>query len=110
MSESRAITKMLEHARILINAVEWREAGIKAEDIIEAGRLSYGGRLTWSEQRQDWDYCTGSYYPVEYRKAVCSVMAMCLIQYWFRDGFKASEMHSKAVIEFGKSIANRWFK
>lgn len=110
MRESREITKLLDHARVLINAVEWRDAGIKAEDIIEASRLSYSGRLTWNDERQEWDYCTGSYYPVEYRKAVCSVMAMCLIQYWFRDGFSVANIQAKAVMEFGKSIGTRWFK
>jgi len=110
MSESRAITKLLDQSRILINAVEWREASITAEDIDAASRMSYSGRLTYNNERKEWDYCTGSYYPVEYRKAVCALMSMCLIRYWMSEGFIVPQIHSKAVIEFGKSIANRWFK
>ncbi len=110
MTESREITKLLDHARILINAVDWREASISAEDIDVASRLSYSGRLTYNAERKEWDYCTGSYYPVEYRRAVCYVMSMALIQHWMREGYCVPQIQKKAVEEFGKSIGGRWFK
>lgn len=110
MRESREITQLLHHARTLINAVEFRRCEIGAEQIVNAARTAFSGRLSYNNDRKAWDYCTGSYYPVEYRKAVCAVMTMCLIQHWFREGFSVPQMHSKAVCEFGKQIAGRWFK
>lgn len=82
-AESRSITRDLDHARTLIRAVELRDS-ITAEHIIEASKRAFSGRLTITVEgeRVRIDYCTGQYFPTEYRRAVCAVMASCLWDYW----------------------------
>jgi hypothetical protein len=79
-AEVRAIGKDLTQARQLLRYVELR-ASITADDIIEASRRAYSGRLTITASDDGKvliDYCTGQYWPTEYRKAVCAVMAAVL--------------------------------
>lgn len=52
------------------------------EWLIEAAPQVYGGRLAWDEALQDWDYTTAQYFPAEYRRAACAVMARALRSYW----------------------------
>lgn len=40
-----------------------------AAALIEAGRWSFSGRLSWSYERQAWEYCAGQYQPTEIRTA-----------------------------------------
>lgn len=72
------------------------------------------------------EYCTGQYFPTEYRKAVCAVLAAALWEYW-RDGHNASittkfkegsdlralsvrsMIRKSARKEFGLAIAKRYF-
>ena len=79
-AEVRAIGKDLTQARELLRYVELR-ASITADDIIKASESAYSGRLV-IVQRDDGavaiDYCTGQYFPTEYRRAVCAVMASVL--------------------------------
>lgn len=83
-AEMRSITKDLAHARTLLRAVELRES-ITAEQIIEAADHAYSGRLSINV-RDDGkvviDYCTGQYWPTEYRRAVCAVLSAVLWAYW----------------------------
>jgi len=93
-AEVRAITKDLHHARTLLMAVS-RSDSITADDLIKAAPRAFSGRLTIklgcivgqqfvqmeSTERQleaRVSYCTGQYFPVEYRKAVCAVLASAL--------------------------------
>ena len=78
-SEMRAITRDLHHARELIRAVELRQS-IGAEEILEAGK---SGRLEVIELsgKIKVDYCTGQYFPTEYRKAVVRLMVTLLFAY-----------------------------
>ena len=76
-SESRAITQDLHHARRLLAAVSWRSS-ITADNLKEAFR-AFSGRLSWDGSRLD--YCTGQYFPTEYRKAVCAVLASAIWDY-----------------------------
>lgn len=121
-SELRSITKDLHHARALLAAIGWRES-ITAEKLKEAFR-AFSGRLTWDGKKLD--YCTGQYWPTEYRRAVCAVAASALWDYW-RDismGLKPDEttylkshkienrrdyIITQAKKEFGASIVKRWF-
>ena len=79
-AEQRSITKDGHQARQLIRDVELRDS-ITADDIIAASKGAYSGRLT-IVTRDDGavaiDYCTGQYFPTEYRRAVCAVMAAVL--------------------------------
>lgn len=79
-AEVRAIGRDLTQARQLLRYVELR-ASITADDIIEASKSAYSGRLTIIE-RDDGavaiDYCPGQYFPTEYRKAVCAVLSSAI--------------------------------
>ncbi len=133
-SESRSITKDLHQARTLLRYVEMH-GSITAEKIIEATRHSFSGRLTIEPNGDDFklSYCTGQYWPTEYRRAVCSVLSSAIWE-WFREnmppadgvltiqvGGKPLEVESHrgmtpgdylrktARIELGRPIASRWF-
>lgn len=75
-SELRSITRDLHDFRVLARAVEL--SGITAEQLREGFR-AYSGRLTWDGSKLD--YCTGQYWPTEYRKAACAVLAAALWDY-----------------------------
>ena len=117
-SEMRGITRDLAHAQTLIAACE-RAHGMTAENLAEAFR-AFSGRLTMTTRpdgRIALDYCTGQYWPTEYRRAVCAVCAAALWDY-FREDFAASakpgESGGEAIRrnfrrEFGRGIAARWF-
>lgn len=137
-SEMRGITKDLHHARVLLAAVRWRSS-IDADALKAALKGAFSGRLSWSEFPADkgkpahWrlDYCTGQYWPTEYRKAVCAVLASALWDYT-RDhampegvlmhnsetgetlhrygGLRAGDwLRRHFRKEFGRAIADRWF-
>ena len=115
-SESRSITKDKHHAQALLSAVAWRDS-ITADDIIAASRHAFSGRLTIEELPAGFSirYCTGQYFPTEYRAAVCSVLSSALWAYW-RDGSpyegKLGAGHyvrDVARRELGRPLAARWF-
>lgn len=123
-AESRAITRDLHDARELLRAVEWRD-GIDADALREAFR-AFSGRLTLDESgaAPSLDYCTGQYFPTEYRKAVCAVCASALWNY-YRDHCMPSAAQPSAYRayvkspgdwlratfkrEFSARLARRWF-
>jgi hypothetical protein len=105
-AEVRSITRDLHHARALLTAV--RLSGITEAQLIEAFR-AFGGRLSWDGQRLD--YCVGQYYPTEYRKAVCAVLASALWAY-YRDDCCADtgdKIRLAARRALPRAIALRWF-
>lgn len=117
-SELRGITKSRHHAETLINAVAWRES-ITADDIIRASQSAYSGRLTIVRTDTGGfriDYCTGQYFPTEYRNAVCAVLASVLWDYWRGGnpyGTKPGAwdyIRDVARKELGRSIAQVWFR
>ncbi len=102
--DARSITKDLHHARALLTAV--RLSGITEAQLVEAFR---GKRLSWDGQRLD--YCTGQYYPTEYRRAVCAVLASALWAY-YRDDCCADtgdKIRAAARRNLPRAIALRWF-
>ena len=128
-SEMRAITKDLRQARELLRYVELR-ASITGDDIIHASKNAYSGRLTIREDAT-LEYCTGQYWPTEYRRAVCAVLASA-IWAWKRDqcmpsptlhhnsetgetlhrykGLRAGDyLRANLKREFGRGMASRWF-
>ena len=77
-AEIRSIGKDLQHARTLLRAVEL--SSITAEDLERAFRNAYSGRLSLVEHKglPALDYCTGQYWPTEYRRAACAVLSSAL--------------------------------
>ena len=133
-SESRSITKDRHHAETLLRYVALRDS-ITAEDIVKASKESFSGRLTITAEGDGFrvDYCTGQYFPTEYRRAVCAVLASAIWN-WLRanmppaDGMVTIDIGGKpleveshrgmvpgdylrnaARQELGAPIARRWF-
>ena len=113
-SEQRSITQDRHHAERIISSVEWRDS-ITADEIIAQSKRAFSGRLTIIESgdKVTVDYCTGQYFPTEYRKAVAALMASCLWANW-RDHSLAPKttgdsIRATARQNFGKAIANRYF-
>jgi len=71
--------KHLQHARELLSAVEY--SGITADVLRGAFRGAFSGRLSWEPERRALSYCTGQYFPTEYRAAACDVLASALWAY-----------------------------
>lgn len=119
--ESREVTADLHDFRALLSAVRWRES-IDADTIRAA--LQTGGRLTLDDAGR-LDYCTGQYFPTEYRKAACRVLASLLWDYARRCIAEDRAKHSGVVLyrhanaadairatyarEFGRRIVSRYF-
>ncbi len=116
-AEVRAIGKDLTQARQLLRYVELR-ASITAEDIIAASESAYSGRLTITA-RDDGaiavDYCTGQYWPTEYRRAVCAVLSQTIWAWTSAHCMPADTakpgdyLRASFKREFGRSMASRWF-
>ena len=109
-AEVRSIGKDLQHARKLIDYVAWHDS-ISAEMILDAAK---SGRLSIKVEgdKVRIDYCTGQYWPTEYRPAVCRLLSS-VIWDWMRanDPRRSGEMIRKAASrELGTSIAQRWFR
>ena len=113
--ESRRITKDKHHAERLANYIMRRDS-ITAADIIEASRRAYSGRLqidqiSQDEQEFEVNYCTGQYFPTEYRRAAACVLA-CAI--WIRlaedsPGKDADHIRKSARRELGRTLAREFF-
>ena len=145
-AELRSIAKALHDYRELERAVLTADS-ITANMLLEA-QSAYSGRLTIKETgKRDRrrvrgtknsafcvEYCTGQYWPTEYRSAACAVLASALWGYYRSTMPKAREprlmrthgsfttMHdniegktpgdwlrAKARQELGRGIAARWF-
>ena len=130
-AEIRSITNDLHQARILLRAVEYNTT-IDATRLKESFR-AFSGRLSWNGS--SLDYCTDQYWPTEYRRAACAVLASALWD-WTRElampeptyihygsltelpmrtearyaGKSAGDwLRAHFVKEFGRTIARRWF-
>jgi len=109
--ESREVTKDLHHARALLAYVE--RSGITGEELLNASKEAFSGRLSLEIKGDDVrvDYCTGQYFPTEYRKAVCSVMARALWNHWLTPGAvdNSTSIRKTAVNALGKPLARAYF-
>ena len=127
-AEVRSIGKDLQHARAMLNYVAWHDS-ITAEMILSAAQ---SGRLSMKVEgdKVRIDYCTGQYWPTEYRAAVCRLLSS-VIWHWMANNLpKPVHMHNsetgecvqridglrigdylrrQAGRELGTSIARRWF-
>jgi hypothetical protein len=82
-NEARRIARQLHDARTLLAAVRWRTS-IGVDELKAAFKGAYSGRLTLKEGSNcvpHLDYCTGQYWPTEYRAAACAVLASALWAY-----------------------------
>jgi hypothetical protein len=112
--ESRAITRDLHDFQALLAQVAWRSS-ITANDLREAFS-AYSGRLRLTEENGSvaLEYCTGQYFPTEYRKAACAVLSSALFNY-FRsclassgEEFDGDDIRAHARRELGARLARRW--
>lgn len=123
-AEVRSIGRDLQHARTLLQYVALRDS-ITADMLLEGFR-AFSGRLSIREDdkgRARLDYCTGQYWPTEYRRAACAVLASAIWDYWRDHCAPAPDsktyaeynkspgdwLRSCARREFGRAIAARWF-
>jgi hypothetical protein len=107
--EAREIIRDLHDARTLLAAID--RSSVTGEAL--AAQLSHG-RLTWNGAQID--YCTGQYFPTEYRTAACRALASALWYAW-RDETIAKRgacnqefIYKQARNYFGRGIAARWFR
>ena len=110
-NEAARITKQREDALTLLRACEL--SGMN-EDDIKAGFRAFSGRLQLKQDERGYylDYCTGQYWPTEYRAAAAAVLASALWDYYRTDykdddhaGDKIRAMFRRM---FGKGIQSRW--
>ena len=107
--ESREITRDRHHAETLLGEIAWRDS-LTADDIVNASKHAFSGRLEITEPtpgRFVISYCTGQYYPTEYRKAACAVLSSVLWEYWRSSG---NDPRAMARAQVGRTIAGRWFQ
>ena len=109
-AEMRSIGKDLQHARAMVNYVAWHDS-ITAEMILDAAK---SGRLSIKVEgdKVRINYCTGQYWPTEYRPAVCRLLSS-VIWYWLRENCEyktGDDIRKAATRELGQSIGRRWFK
>ena len=111
-AEMRGITRDLNHARQLLRQVELSH-GITGRDML---RTAAHSRLTIrnADSGVTVDYITGQYFPTEYRRAACAVLASAIWAYWrdeCGDAYNTGDkLRAKARREFGRGIASRWFR
>lgn len=111
-SESRRITNQRKDALILLRAVELSN-GLDAEILINAFR-AFSGRLQIVEHGNGFrlEYCTGQYWPTEYRAAACTVLGTALWDYhrsdYTDDDHAGDKMRAMFRRMFGRSIQEKW--
>jgi hypothetical protein len=97
-------------ARTLLRSVEL--SSITAPELLEAfsafcGRLQITAADKPGEYRLD--YCTGQYWPTEYRKAAAAVLAQALWNYHRDDTSTGDELRGKFRRMFGRGMQLAWF-
>ncbi len=106
-AESRQITRDRHDAETLLRYVE--RSGVTGAQIAAA----LTRRLTWDGTTLD--YCTGQYFPTEYRRAASSALASALWYYWCDDIGPGKEGTADAIRKrarnaLGRRLANRFFQ
>lgn len=112
-SDARSITRDLHHARALLDYISRRDS-ITAEDILKASKDSFSGRLTINPAGDGFsiDYCTGQYWPMEYRRAVAVVAASAIWDRLREDlppDSKGDAIRKAAKRELGNGLSARFF-
>lgn len=108
-AESRSVTRDLHDALYLIDRVEMSSMPVET---LVGGFRAFSGRLSLTAN--GLDYCTGQYYPTEFRRAVCAVCAAALWDY-YRDDVSAETERRGDVLRtkfrrmYGARMQKRWF-
>lgn len=106
-ADYRRALRDLHDARVLLRFCELSPS----IDVVNP-RLWHRLTLTLTEDGYRADYCTGQYFPTEYRAAACGLLSSA-IWVWLRDevGFKTGDaIRNAAKRQFGPAIARRWFR
>ena len=77
-----------------------------------ADALSTTDRFDWNDDTAQLDYTTGQFFGVEYRPAVCRLLASLFFE-WSRDEagrVDSDKLRTFARREFGRGLASRWFR
>ena len=112
-SEMRGITRDLNHARQLLRQVEL-SFGITGADMRRTAAHSRL-KIRNTDSGIAVDYCTGQYFPTEYRRAVARFCAELLWSHRrdhaMKDGIanKGEWLRHSFRREYGRAIANRYF-
>lgn len=106
-AESRHITRQLGDARELLALASMTPSAIGPHLLAELQR----GRLTLEPHGDGWrlDYCTGQYWPTEYRAAVCRVLSGALWE-MLLERYPDQHPRDAARSLVTRSVFNRWFK
>ena len=102
-AEYRGILRDKHDAERLLAACRWRSFTV--EQVTDAFR-AFAGRLTLTCDMDGapshLDYCTGQYFPTEYRAAACAVLASMLWDY-YRDGCMPADLKGVRDTRGGRS-------
>lgn len=140
-ADMRGITRALADYWQLETAV-MRHNDITAQSLLDAARDAFSGRLSIdtsqlaTQRKVNIEYCTGQYWPTEFRNAACAVLASALWHWqrthamptpfkvygtddsWhaWKDADKPATpvsagewLRRKFKREFGRGIQSRWF-
>ncbi len=91
--------RMIDHIRNMYNPMD-------VQTLTDAFR-AFSGRLSLTDN--GLEYCTGQYYPTEYRAAACAVLASAIWTHYRETDDTGETMLRKFRRMFGNSIARRWF-
>lgn len=108
MGDYNRILRDGKDARTLLRHIE--NSQMTSEEL-QKGFGAFAGRLQLIEKDGEFrlDYCTGQYFPTEYRAAVCAVLASALWSY-YRESYDTGEtLRKKFARIFSRGIASRWF-
>lgn len=107
--EAAEVTRDLADFNRIASAVGW--SSITGEALLALGQD--GGRLELSQRETDGairvQYITGQYFPTEYRKAACRLLARALWYHWRDDHANGESLRKAFRREFGRRIASRYF-
>lgn len=81
-ADVRPVTKARHHVQILAGYIA--RSGMSADELL-AGFSAWSGRLTISPAKNGTfacDYCTGQYFPVEFRAACRAVLIQAIEERW----------------------------
>ena len=112
-ADSRKVSKQKADALAMLRFIDLRES-ITGEMLNAAFDRAFSGRLSWDGKQQMLSYCTGQYWPTEYRAAACAVLASAIGE-WLCESCPDSVeargdwIRAAAKREFGRGFASRWF-
>ena len=104
-SDMRTAMNSRTDALTMLRYIAMRDS-ITVDQVLDAAKHNFGGRLTIDAETGAIDYCAGQYYPTEYRRAAACVLAAAIWS-WLRDNRDTSkdrETYDAGVVNYGGSI------